>query len=97
MPSLMVKELKTALENNHSRFAIALCPPELASRLLPYDHHTVRINNRSGVLITYPHLTLSELTQPVEFQVVFEHITGHPPAPAEVQAIIDNLNFKVTS
>lgn len=93
----MIEEFKTAPGNNHTRFAIALCPPEEAALLLPYNHHIVRVNNRPGVLVTYPYLTLSKLTQPIEFQVVFDHVAGHPPAPDKVQAIIDSLDFTATS
>ena len=97
MPCHTIDELKSAPRNNHARYAIALCPPEQAALLLPYNQHTVRINGRCGVLLAYPHLKQAELTQPVEFQIVFEHVTGHPTAPDKIQAIIDDLNFDTIS
>ena len=97
MPCQTIEEFKSVPHNNHTRYAVALCPPEQAALLLPYDHHTVRVDGQTGVLLTYPHLTKNELTQPVEFQIVFEHTTGHPAAPPEAQAIIDLLTFETIS
>ncbi len=86
-----------ALCSNRTRFATALCPPKETAQLLPYNHYTVQVNGRTGVLVTYPDLKETELTQPVELQIVFEHIAGHPAAPQEVQSIINNLTFDTIS
>ena len=75
--------------------AIAICTREQAERLMNYDHHVVIVNGRAGVMLTYDWMPLEEHTGPFVLTVVFHHVEKHPPAPENIQAIVDGLRFQV--
>ncbi|PKN95193.1 MAG: hypothetical protein CVU44_00500 [Chloroflexi bacterium HGW-Chloroflexi-6] len=74
--------------------AIAICSRAQAAQLVDYDHHTVRIQGRLGVLLTYPWLPLDENPGPFVLTVVFHHAEKHPAAPEAVQTLVDGLKFQ---
>lgn len=73
----------------------ASCPRAAAALLLRYDHHVVWIDGRRALLRTYHWAAepLSDAAELLPFEVSFTYATGHPSAPAEVQAIVDGLAF----
>lgn len=86
----------------------AVCTRSQAEILVRFDHHRVKVENRWGIMITYPWMPLEEAQAPLVVKVVFnpapKHLPSpdqiravifkHPLAPEEVQRIIDNLEFK---
>ena len=76
----------------------ARCARAEAPLLLRYDHHTVWIGGRLALLRTYQWAAapLEEQPDPLSFEVSFTYAPGHPGAPAEVQMIIDGLDFQPT-
>src|SRR5579864_5574955 len=76
----------------------ALAPRAARAVLRRYDHHVVRVEGRAALLLTY-HWDSIEQRDALEgeeylpFDVSFTYPTGHPSAPAEVQAIVDSLKF----
>jgi hypothetical protein len=46
-------------------------------------------------MLTYEWLPLEQHSGPFVLTVVFQHVDKHPPAPAEIQAIVDGLPFQV--
>jgi hypothetical protein len=68
--------------------------PDTAPLLRRYDHHTVWISGRRALLLT-SHWDLEPANPPVARRVTvsFTYAAGHPPAPAAVQALVDELNF----
>jgi hypothetical protein len=88
--------------------AIAICSRSQAETLVKFDHHRVKVENRWGILITYPWMPLEEAQEPLIAKVLFnpapKHlptpeqihriIFQHPLAPEIVQAIIDQLQFQ---
>ena len=75
--------------------AAALCTREQAERLAMYDHHVVQVGGRDGVMLTYEWMPVEEHRGPFLLTVVFHRVQGHPPAPPEVQSIVDGLHFRV--
>jgi hypothetical protein len=75
--------------------AIAICTPEQAGQLVQYDHHVVHVSGRAGVMLTHEWMPLEEHSGPFVLTVVFHHVEKHPPAPEQVQAIVDGLKFQV--
>jgi hypothetical protein len=75
--------------------AIAICTRQQAERLANYDHHVVQVNGRVGVMLTYEWMPLEEHAGPFVLTVVFHHAEKHPPAPEEIQSIVDGLTFQV--
>lgn len=74
--------------------AIAVCSRAQAAQLLDYDHHTVLVQGRRGVLLTYPWHPFDENPGPFLLTVVFHHADQHPPAPPAVQTLVDGLKFQ---
>lgn len=70
----------------------ALCTPEQVEQLIRYDHHRVNVGGRPGVMLTY-HWMSEDAAEPFMLHVVFQYAEKHPPAPPEIQAIIDQLRF----
>jgi hypothetical protein len=83
------------LNQIHPDQAIALCTREQAQQLVGFDHHTVRIHNRLGVMLTYEWIPLEEHAPPFVLTVVFRHADSHPSAPAEIQSLVDGLRFQI--
>ena len=75
--------------------AVAICSRQQAEKLLDYDHHVVQVNGRAGVMLTYEWLPMEEHTGPFVLTVVFHYAEKHPPAPAQIQALVDGLSFQV--
>jgi len=77
--------------------AIAICTRAQAKQLVDYDHHVVSVNGRLGVMLTYREgwMPDEEHAGPFVLTVVFHHAEKHPPAPAEIQSLVDGLNFQV--
>ncbi|NKB33920.1 MAG: hypothetical protein GKR91_12550 [Pseudomonadales bacterium] len=66
-----------------------------AKRLIEFDHFIIRIEDKDGVMLTYPWMEegLSSSNEPFVLRVVFEHVAGHPTAPSEIQELVDQLKF----
>ena len=79
----------------HAGQAVAICTRTQAEQLVSYDHHVVEVNGRPGVMLTYEWMPLEEHPGPFLLTVVFHHAEKHPPAPHEVQSIVDTLHFQV--
>ena len=75
--------------------AIAICTREQAKQLVDFDHHTVRINGRLGVMLTYEWMPLEKHSPPFLLTVVFRYADRHPAAPAEIQTLVNRLRFQV--
>lgn len=75
--------------------AIAICTREQAEQLVNYDHHVVSVKGRLGVMLTYEWMPVEDYTGPFILTIVFHHAGQHPPAPEEVQSIVDGLTFQV--
>lgn len=75
--------------------AVAICSREQAAQLANYDHHCVSVSGKVGVLLTYEWMPIEEHAGPFLLTIVFHHAEAHPPAPAEIQAIVDRLKFQV--
>jgi hypothetical protein len=75
--------------------AVAICTADQAEQLVNYDHHRINVSGRAGVLLTYEWMPIEEHIGPFVLTVVFHHAETHPPAPDEVQAIVDKLKFQV--
>jgi hypothetical protein len=75
--------------------AVALCTRVQAETLVKYDHHTVRVDGRPGVMLTYEWMPLEEHSGPFVLTVVFHSAEKHPAAPEEIQAVVDELEFRV--
>jgi hypothetical protein len=74
----------------------AKCPPDAVPLLRQYDHHTVWITRRLALLLTYlDPAAQSNVAHTVT--VSFTYPAGHPQAPAEVQAVVDQLTFAPVS
>ncbi len=83
------------LNQLHPDQAVAICTREQARQLVDFDHHTVRINDRLGVMLTHEWMPLEEHSPPFLLTVVFRHADSHPSAPAEIQSLIDGLRFQI--
>jgi hypothetical protein len=75
----------------------AICTQEQARRLVDYDHHRVLVDGKPAVLLTVEWLALEEHRGPFVLTVVFHHADQHPPAPPEVQSLVDELKFQFRS
>lgn len=75
--------------------SVAICTREQAEQLVNYDHHVVKVNGRSGVMLTNEWMPVEEHQGLFLLTVVFHHITGHPTAPEEIQALVNGLSFRV--
>lgn len=73
----------------------AVCPADAVALLRRFDHHTVWLQGRRALLLTYRWDSRDhgapEAARP--FEVSFTYAVGHPSAPPEVQAIVDRLAF----
>ncbi len=75
--------------------AVAICNREQAKQLVDFDHHTVRINDRLGVMLTSEWMPLEEHAPPFVLTVVFRYADRHPAAPSEIQTLVDGLRFRI--
>ncbi len=75
--------------------AVAICTQEQARQLVDFDHHTVRISGRLGVMLTNEWMPLEEHAPPFLLTVVFRYADSHPAAPAEIQTLVDGLRFQI--
>ncbi len=89
----------------------ASCDRRQAGLLVQFDHHLVVVQNRWGILITYPWMPVEAAPEPLMATVVFNPAPGylpseaqvraairkHPVAPPEIQTIIDRLDFTLPS
>ncbi len=75
--------------------AVAICTREQAKQLADFDHHTVRINDQLGVMLTHQWMPLEEHAPPFVLTVVFRYADRHPAAPAEIQTLVNRLRFQV--
>ena len=73
-----------------------ICSREIAAILVRYDHHTVWLQGRQALLLTYHWSTapLADQAEPFRFTVSFTFARGHPPAPADIQAVVDGLGLR---
>ena len=83
------------LNQIHPDQAVAICTREQARQLVDFDHHTVRIQGRLGVMLTNEWMPLEEHAPPFLLTVVFRYADRHPAAPAEIQTLVDGLRFQV--
>lgn len=75
---------------------VAICTRDQAAQIVNYDHHRVRVDGRLVVMLTYHWMPLEEAAEPLILRAVFQYAEKHPPAPLEVQTIIDQLHFEET-
>lgn len=75
--------------------AVAICTRPQAEQLADYDHHTVQVDGRAGVMLTGEWMPLEGHRGPFVLTVVFHYAEKHPKAPAQVQAVVDGLAFRV--
>ena len=75
--------------------AVAICTREQARQLVDFDHHTVRIQGRLGVMLTNEWMPLEEHAPPFLLTVVFRYADRHPAAPAEIQSLVNRLRFQI--
>ena len=75
--------------------AVAICAREQARQLVDFDHHTVRIQGRLGVMLTNEWIPLEEHAPPFLLTVVFRYADRHPAAPAEIQSLVNRLRFQI--
>ena len=75
--------------------AVAICTREQAEQLVDFDHHTVWIRDRLGVMLTNEWMPLEEHAPPFVLTVVFRYADRHPAAPAEIQTLVNRLRFQV--
>jgi hypothetical protein len=78
----------------HYKTFVAKCTPQQAQQLISYDHHRIVVNGRDAVMLTY-HWT-DDMQESLSLKVVFQYAALHPPAPSEVQAVVDQLQFSST-
>lgn len=70
------------------------CPAESVALLLRYDHHTVWLDGRRALLLTYAWAAEKiGHDEARRFEVSFTYAAGHPSAPITVQAVVDGLEF----
>ena len=79
----------------HPDQAIAICTQAQAARLINYDHHRITVLEKAGVLLTYEWMPIEEHVGPFVLTVVFHHAESHPPAPDEIQNLVNTLKFQV--
>jgi hypothetical protein len=87
------EKLRPSVEEAYPDRLVADCTPAQALRLAPFDHHRVVVGGRPGVLLTYDWPPVDAAPGPVRLRVVFHYALRHPPAPAAVQAVVDELTF----
>ena len=87
--------MPTPLNQIYPDQAIAICTQEQARQLVDFDHHTVRIHDRLGVMLTREWLPLEEHAPPFVLTVVFRRADSHPSAPADIQTLVDGLRFQI--
>ena len=51
------------------------------------------MRGKLAVMLTYHWQPVVEAPEPLLLRVVFQYAGAHPPAPAEIQAIINELDF----
>jgi hypothetical protein len=84
----------TDLDGLFPDMLVAVCSREQAEQIILYDHHVVVANgDLPGVMITYHWMPLEEAEDPLILMLIPAHVDVHPPAPPEIQAIIDQLMF----
>ncbi len=77
----------------------AECSREQAEQLIRYDHHRVRVGGRLAILLTYQWMEtgIENVEEPLRLRVVFHSAASqHPPAPPDIQALVDGLRFEET-
>ena len=79
----------------HPNQATAICTQAQAGQLINYDHHRVTILGKTGVLLTHEWMPIEEHIGPFVLTVVFHHANTHPPAPDEIQTLVNRLRFQV--
>jgi hypothetical protein len=81
----------------HPSQGTAICSREQAELLADYDHQRVLVDGKAAVLLTSEWLPLEEHRGPFVLTVVFHHADQHPPATAEIQSLVDEMNFQFRS
>lgn len=72
-----------------------MCDRAQAQALWSFDHHTVQVHGRAGVLLTYHWMEhgLAGHDGPFVVRVVLRYADRHPVAPAPIQNVVDALCF----
>jgi hypothetical protein len=72
------------------------CSRAIAAILIRYDHHTVWLEGRQALLLTYHWnaAPLDEQIEPLQFTVSFTFARGHPAAPPDVQSLVAGLGLR---
>jgi hypothetical protein len=78
----------------HPGQAVAVCTRAQAEKLVNFDHHMVQVDGRAGVMLTYEWMPVEEHNGPFVLTVVFHSAEKHPPAPGEIQSIVEELRFQ---
>lgn len=75
--------------------ATAICTRAQAEQLMNYDHYRVTVLEKECVLLTHEWVPIKENIGPFVLTVIFHHAESHPPAPEEIQTLVNTLKFKV--
>jgi hypothetical protein len=78
----------------HPLQATAVCTREQAEQLADHDHHRVLVDGKPAVLLTDAWLPLEEHRGPFLLTLVFHHAEQHPPAPDDIQSLVNGLKFQ---
>ena len=91
----MNRNLRPQVEDRYPDTLVAECNREQAEQLINFDHHGLCVRGRWGVMLTYHWMErpIREALEPLLLKVVFHYADAHPPAPARVQGIVDQLTF----
>ena len=87
--------MRRSFHQVHPYQAIAVCTREQAEELANYDHHTVLVQDRLGLMLTYGWMPIEEHAGPFVLTVVFQYAEKHPRATEAIQSIVDTLDFRL--
>lgn len=91
----MNRKLYPQFEDRYPDSLVAECNRAQAEQLVNFDHHGLCVQGRWGVMLTYHWMErpIEKAQEPLLLKVVFHYADAHPPAPARVQGIVDQLTF----
>ena len=73
----------------------AICTRAQAEQLISYDHHRVTVLGKECVLLIHEWTPIKNHVGPFILTVVFHRAESYPPAPDEIQILINVLKFKI--
>ena len=85
--------VRAFLAGSGGEWRVARCPTALVEPLRAHDHHVVTVDGRAGLLLAYHLWSPAARADDAYVFVLFQHLAGHPRAPAGLQQSIDGLDF----